>query len=143
MSGKPQHPERQIASPRNTDANTGSSAGGQLGRRAVLGGGLAVAGMGPLAAFAPTAEAAARHGCHDGSLQKVSGHALYSLPQDHKWHTGGIFDTGQLQEWHYWTGFFTDDDTGEKVRDLLQHHEQPERSWRSLQVATRRQLLVR
>ena len=44
----------------------------------------------------------------------VSGHALYHLPQDHKWHTGGIFDTGQVQEWHYWTGFFTDDDTGEE-----------------------------
>ena len=48
------------------------------------------------------------------TLQRVTGHALYLLPQDHKWHTGGIFDSGQIQEWHYWTGFFTDDDTGEK-----------------------------
>ena len=36
------------------------------------------------------------------------------MPQDHKWHTGGIFDSGQVQEWHYWTGFFTDDATGEQ-----------------------------
>ena len=48
------------------------------------------------------------------TLQRVTGHALYLLPQDHKWHTGGIFDSGQIQEWHYWTGFFTDDDTGEQ-----------------------------
>ena len=54
----------------------------------------------------PTAES--------GALQRLSGHALYLLPQDHKWHTGGIFDSGQVQEWHYWTGFFTDDDTGEE-----------------------------
>src|SRR6187200_2425827 len=36
------------------------------------------------------------------TLQRVTGHALYLLPQDHKWHTGGIFDSGQIQEWHYW-----------------------------------------
>src|SRR4029078_3394404 len=48
------------------------------------------------------------------ALQTFTGHALYLLPQDHKWRTGGIFDTGQFQEWHYWTGFFTDDDTGEE-----------------------------
>src|SRR4051812_2067627 len=24
------------------------------------------------------------------TLQRVTGHALYLLPQDHKWHTGGI-----------------------------------------------------
>ena len=86
-------------------------------RRAVLAGGLALAAAAcapasntpPSNTAAPTAA-----GQSPGSLQEVSGHALYSLPQDHKWHTGGIFDSGQLQEWHYWTGFFTDDATGEK-----------------------------
>src|SRR3954453_18494351 len=112
------HP--QIPSPQDTGDETGSSGAGHLGRRAVLGGGLAVAGIGPLAAFAaPAAEAAATSSGHGGSrlggsLQTVSGHALYLLPQDHKWHTGGIFDSGQLQEWHYMTGFFTDDETGEQ-----------------------------
>ena len=84
-------------------------------RRAVLAGGLALAAAActpasntpPSNTAAPTAA-----GQSPGSLQEVSGHALYSLPQDHKWHTGGIFDSGQVQEWHYWTGFFTDDDTG-------------------------------
>ena len=28
---------------------------------------------------------------------------------------GGIYDTGNLEEWHYWTGFFTDDATGEEL----------------------------
>ena len=86
-------------------------------RRAVLAGGLALAAAAcapasntpPSNTAAPTAA-----GQSPGSLQEVSGHALYSLPQDHKWHTGGIFDSGQVQEWHYWTGFFTDDATGEK-----------------------------
>ena len=81
-------------------------------RRAVLAGGLALAA----AACAPASNtppsntppsntpAPTAAGQSPGSLQEVSGHALYSLPQDHKWHTGGIFDSGQVQEWHYWTG---------------------------------------
>src|SRR6478672_2702112 len=116
MTEKPeQTPPRQIPGPQNTGDKTHSGAAGLVGRRAVLGGGLAAAGMGPLTALA-TAEAAPRPGSsrHVGPLQKVTGHALYRLPQDHKWHTGGIFDSGKVQEWHYWTGFFTDDETGEK-----------------------------
>ena len=69
-------------------------------RRAVLAGGLALAAAActpasntpPSNTAAPTAA-----GQSPGSLQEVSGHALYSLPQDHKWHTGGIFDSGQIQ----------------------------------------------
>ena len=68
-------------------------------RRAVLAGGLALAAAActpasntpPSNTAAPTAA-----GQSPGSLQEVSGHALYSLPQDHKWHTGGIFDSGQI-----------------------------------------------
>ena len=69
----------------------------------------------PLAQPVPTATPAGQSPASTAdTLQRASGHALYNLPQDHKWHTGGIFDTGQSQEWHYWTGFFTDDDTGEQ-----------------------------
>ena len=120
MTENPEQAHPQIPSPQDTGDKTRSSAAGHVGRRAVLGGGLAVAGIGPLTAFAAsTAEAAPTSPGHDssrhvGPLQRVTGHALYLLPQDHKWHTGGIFDSGQLQEWHYWTGFFTDDDTGEE-----------------------------
>ena len=120
MTENPEQAHPQIPSPQDTGDKTRSSAAGHVGRRAVLGGGLAVAGIGPLTAFAAsTAEAAPTSPGHDssrhvGPLQRVTGHALYLLPQDHKWHTGGIFDSGQIQEWHYWTGFFTDDDTGEQ-----------------------------
>src|SRR5690348_18514958 len=90
--------------PQNAEDTTPGSGAGRLPRRTVLGGGLAAAAAGSLGVFAAPAVAAtptlAGHGGgHDGSFQTVSGHALYLLPQDHKWHTGGIFDTGQLQEW--------------------------------------------
>ena len=107
MTENPEQAHPQIPSPQDTGDKTRSSAAGHVGRRAVLGGGLAVAGIGPLTAFAAsTAEAAPTSPGHDssrhvGPLQRVTGHALYLLPQDHKWHTGGIFDSGQLQEWHY------------------------------------------
>ena len=61
---------------------------------------------------APTAQP--QNGADTSRIQSVSGQALYTLPQDHQWHGGGIYATGLLQEWHYWTGFFTDDDTGEQ-----------------------------
>ena len=51
----------------------------------------------------------------DGRIETVSGQSPYTLPRDHKWHGGGIYDTGNLEEWHYWTGFFTDDETGEEL----------------------------
>ncbi|SFT76207.1 hypothetical protein [Arthrobacter sp. ov118] len=94
-------------------ADPARASGLGIDRRRVLGSGLAMAATaGLLAGVAPRASAAAPG--EGGAFQEVSGHALYLLPQDHKWHTGGIYDTGHFQEWHYWTGFFTDDDTGEK-----------------------------
>jgi len=87
-----------------------------INRRTVQGSGLAMAATAGLLDVGIASPASAHpngNGAH-GALEKVSGHALYSLPQDHKWHTGGIFDSGQLQEWHYLTGFFTDDHTGEQ-----------------------------
>ena len=85
-----------------------------INRRTVLGSGLAMAATAGLLDAGFASPASAHPHDRSGALQSVSGHALYHLPQDHKWHTGGIFNTGQIQEWHYWTGFFTDDHTGEQ-----------------------------
>ena len=87
-----------------------------INRRTILGSGLAIAATAGLldAGFASPASAHPHgHGQLD-TLERVSGHALYHLPADHKWHAGGIYNTGQIQEWHYLTGFFTDDHTGEE-----------------------------
>lgn len=100
-------------------ADTMSRAGARdLRRRDVLTGGLAAAAAAPLAALAtPAAGAAHPHkkaASGDTRLSMDSAHALYTLPLDHQWHAGGIYDAGLLEEWHYWTGFFTDVDTGEE-----------------------------
>src|SRR5664279_400540 len=50
-----------------------------------------------------------------GFIETVSGHSPYTLPRDHKFHGGGIYDTGHIEEWHYVTGFFKDDQTGEEL----------------------------
>src|SRR4051812_925428 len=75
--------------------------GAGVNRRVVLGSGFAAAAMaGHLEASGAPADAHA--GTRSGALATKSAHALYTLPQDYKWHTGGIYDTGQLEEWHYW-----------------------------------------
>lgn len=51
----------------------------------------------------------------DKFIETVSGQAPYTLPRDHKFHGGGIYNTGYLEEWHYFTGYFTDDETGEEL----------------------------
>ena len=97
----------------DTEAGAGA---GHLRRRAVLGGGLALAGAGPLAALTASAAQAAPTPASGGRsrIQTRSAHSVYTLPEDHQWHGGGIYETGFLQEWHYWTGFFTDIDTHEQ-----------------------------
>ena len=95
-------------------ADIAGASGTEINRRLVLGSGLAMAATAGLLGAGVAHPARAASEGQAGALQEVTGHALYLLPQDHKWHTGGIFDTGQVQEWHYWTGFFTDDDTGEE-----------------------------
>jgi len=83
-------------------------------RRTVLGSGLGVAATAGLleVGLAPTASAHTEG--RDCALANKSAHALYTLPEDHKWHTGGIYETGQLEEWYYWTGFLTDTVTKEE-----------------------------
>ena len=48
------------------------------------------------------------------TIETVSGQALYTLPRDHRWHGGPFYTTGEYWEWHYWTGFVTDVDSGEE-----------------------------
>ena len=51
----------------------------------------------------------------DGStLETVSGQALYTLPRDHRWHGGPFYETSEYWEWHYWTAFVTDVDSGDE-----------------------------
>lgn len=51
----------------------------------------------------------------NNKIATVSAQALYTLPQDHEWHGDGIYDTGQLEEWYYFTGFLTDQNTGDQL----------------------------
>ena len=128
MDRNEEQERRPVAEDDGETADGTRRSGTGVNRRTVLGSGLAMAATAGLLDVGLASPASAHphgHGQLD-TLERVSGHALYHLPQDHKWHTGGIYDTGQIQEWHYWTGFFTDDDTGEAVRHFLQHHEQPD-----------------
>ncbi|MGH2601896.1 MAG: lipocalin-like domain-containing protein, partial [Dehalococcoidia bacterium] len=47
------------------------------------------------------------------TIETVSGQAVYTLPRDHRWHGGPFYETSAYWEWHYWTAFATDVDTGE------------------------------
>jgi hypothetical protein len=48
------------------------------------------------------------------TIETVSGQALYTLPRDHRWHGGPFYATSEYWEWHYWTGFVTDVESGEE-----------------------------
>src|SRR5215217_6142718 len=48
------------------------------------------------------------------TIETVSGQALYTLPRDHRWHGGPFYETSEYWEWHYWTSFVTDVDSGEE-----------------------------
>ncbi|MEK6439589.1 lipocalin family protein [Pseudonocardia sp. T1-2H] len=82
-------------------------------RRAVLGAGLALAATACTPASTAPASTAPP-GSGPMGLQTGSAQRLYTLPADHQWHGGGIYDTGLLEEWFYWTGFLTDVDTQEQ-----------------------------
>ena len=86
-----------------------------VSRRDLLGGAL-VSGVGALTA--PVARAAQEAtpvaGPESSTIETVSGQAVYTLPRDHRWHGGPFFATDTYWEWHYWTAFVTDMDTGEE-----------------------------
>ena len=48
------------------------------------------------------------------TIETVSGQALYRLPHDHRWHGGPFYETSEYWEWHYWTAFVADVETGEE-----------------------------
>jgi len=85
---------------------------GVIGRVLASGAASALAaGRAPVAA----AEDATPVSSDDAStIEKVSGQALYTLPRDHRWHGGPFYETSEYWEWHYWTGFVTDVDSGDE-----------------------------
>jgi len=91
----------------------------EVSRRRVVGGAL-TAGLGAMLAASETPlavaaqEATPEAGAETSTLETVSGQALYTLPRDHRWHGGSFYETGEYWEWHYWTGFAHDVDTGEE-----------------------------
>ena len=96
-----------------------SPAGGGITRRGIVGRALATgAGAALTAPGAPlgaTAQSATPVSSDETStIETVSAQALYTLPCDHRWHRGPFYATGEYWEWHYWTAFVTDVDTGEE-----------------------------
>jgi predicted secreted hydrolase len=87
-----------------------------VSRRGLLGGAL-VSGVGA-ALTAPVMRAAQEAtpmaGPGGSTIETVSGQAVYTLPRDHRWHGGAFYATDTYWEWHYWTAFVTDMDTGEE-----------------------------
>ena len=107
-------PERRPATASDGEAPAVAEApGAGVSRRTLLGSGFALAASAGLLE-AGGAPADALPDARAGSLQRASAHTLFRLPQDHKWHAGGIYATGQLEEWYYWTGFLTDAATKEQ-----------------------------
>src|SRR5690242_15822031 len=107
-------PERRPATASDGEAPAVAEApGAGVSRRTLLGSGFALAASAGLLE-AGGARADALPDARAGSLQRASAHTLFRLPQDHKWHAGGIYATGQLEEWYYWTGFLTDAATKEQ-----------------------------
>jgi predicted secreted hydrolase len=98
------------------DSSRAAMRGDSLSRRRVIGGALAAsAALGSHAVAGAAAQDATPAAAESVStLEMVSGQALYTLPRDHRWHGGPFYETHQYWEWHYWTGFATDVDTGDE-----------------------------
>ena len=100
------------------DATSISPVGGMT-RRGVVGRALATGAGAALAAAGGQGLAAAQDATPvaDGSastLQTETGQALYTLPNDHRWHGGAFYEQMEYWEWHYWTAFVKVVDTGEE-----------------------------
>jgi hypothetical protein len=92
---------------------------GAMTRRGVVGRVLAAGTSAALAAgwmpVAAAAQDATPVSSDEGStIETVSGQALYTLPCDHRWHGGPFYTTSEYWEWHYWTAFVTDVESGEE-----------------------------
>lgn len=103
---------------RSMSASEGTA--GPPSRRGILRSALALGAATPLAActtlnMEPTGGEATGNPGQPERLATTSAHSLFTLPEDHKWHAAGIYNGGLLEEWHYWTGYVTDQDTGEEL----------------------------
>jgi predicted secreted hydrolase len=91
---------------------------GAMTRRGVVGRVLAAGTSAALAAgWTPVAgaqDATPISSDETSTLETVGGQALYTLPRDHHWHGGPFYATSQYWEWHYWTAFVTDVESGEE-----------------------------
>ena len=83
-------------------------------RRRVVRGALATGVGTALTGVPAAAQEATPVGGAASTIETVSGQALYTLPRDHRWHGGPFYETNEYWEWHYWTGFVTDVDSGEE-----------------------------
>jgi len=109
----------QANRPEKRDAPSISPAGSAMTRRGAVGRALATGAGAALAAGLVPVAAAAQDvtpvSSNDAStIETVSGQALYTLPRDHRWHGGPFYETSEYWEWHYWTAFVTDVDSGEE-----------------------------
>src|SRR4051794_2982195 len=91
--------------------------GGIVSRRSVVRGVLAMgAALGtravPIAGSAQ--EATPMAAGNESTLETETGQALYTLPNDHRWHGGPFYQQNEYWGWHYWTAFTKVVDTGEE-----------------------------
>src|SRR5215211_5963335 len=105
---------------------------GAVGRVLATGTGAALAaGLVPVAAAGQGGTPVASD--EASTIETVSGQALYTLPRDHRWHGGMFYTTSEYWEWHYWTAFVTDVESGEEWGALL--HDDAQRlqsgNWRA------------
>jgi predicted secreted hydrolase len=85
---------------------------GVFGRALATGAGAALAvGSMPVTAAQDATPVSSDEG---STIETESGQALYSLPRDHRWHGGPFYTTSEYWEWHYWTAFVTDVESGEE-----------------------------
>ncbi len=86
-----------------------------LSRRQMVGGVLAAgAGAALPGSSAAAQEATPESNSERSTIETVSGQALYTLPRDHRWHGGPFYATSEYWEWHYWTAFVANVESGEE-----------------------------
>jgi predicted secreted hydrolase len=98
--------------------STGAPTTGGVSRRGVLGQALGMSASVALGAGGiprlVAAQDATPEAATTSTIETTSGQALYTLPRDHRWHGGPFYATAEYWEWHYWTGFATDVDSGDE-----------------------------
>lgn len=109
----PQAPRQEKPDATSIAPVGGMTRRGVVGRALATGAGAALAGAGGQGLAAaqdatPVADGSA------STLQTETGQALYTLPNDHRWHGGAFYEQMEYWEWHYWTAFVKVVDTGEE-----------------------------